>query len=292
MRRFFALLAAVVSLSLTAHAAPRPLTLKDVSLMLRSGYSSAEVLREVASRRVIDSPDEAARQALVAAGASAALLSALDQGTYRVDAATAEHALEQTRADSQNQATESEKIYRDATAALKEQRSRAAASAVPGTSGGSIMSALKDKLVICRDGSIGPADHVAEENKKLIAFYFSAHWCPPCRKFTPQLVAYYNRVAPQHPEFEVVFVSSDRSRFNWETYLRDFHMPWPAIDYDQLSGFGGLKQLGGESIPSLVVVDATGHLIATSYEAGKYVGPESVVAKLDRIFAGNTAAPE
>lgn len=288
-RRLLTLLAAVVSLGLRAHAAPRPLTMKDVSLMLRSGYSSADVLREIASRRVIDSPDEATRKALVAAGASAQLLGALDQGAYRVDAATAEQALAQARTDSENQAAQSAKIYRDATAALKEQRSRAAASAVPGSAGGSIMSALKGKLVICRDGSIGPADDAAAENKKLIAFYFSAQWCPPCRKFTPRLVDYYNRVAPQHPEFEIVFVSSDHARFNWESYLRDDRMPWPAIDYDQLASFQKLKELGGPGIPSLLLLDAGGHVLASSYDGDKYLGPETILTALDQIFNATAA---
>ena len=26
--------------------------------------------------------------------------------------------------------------------------------------------------------------------KKLIGLYFSAHWCPPCRAFTPELVKF------------------------------------------------------------------------------------------------------
>ncbi len=27
--------------------------------------------------------------------------------------------------------------------------------------------------------------------KKIVAFYFSAHWCPPCRGFTPVLKKFY-----------------------------------------------------------------------------------------------------
>lgn len=283
MRRFRCLLALVVGVCLTTAAAPRPLTVKDVSLMLRSGYSSDDVLREIAARRLLDAPDEATRKALVSFGASASLLAALDQGAYRVDAATADQAAQQAREDFAKQEAQVARIYRDATAVLKEQRAR------PAAPNESIMNGLRDKLVICRDGTIKPADFSALENKKLIAFYFSAHWCAPCRKFTPQLVAYYQRVQALHPEFEIVFVSSDRSRFNWETYLRDAQMPWPAIDFDQLAQFTGLKQLGGDSIPSLVVVDATGHLVATSYENGKYVGPENALAALDTIFNATAA---
>ena len=30
------------------------------------------------------------------------------------------------------------------------------------------------------------------ENAGLILIYFSAHWCPPCRNFTPTLIEFYN----------------------------------------------------------------------------------------------------
>jgi len=69
------------------------------------------------------------------------------------------------------------------------------------------------------------ADDTALANKKLIAFYFSAPLVCACRKFTPELVDYYNRVAAQHPEFEIVFYSFDKSPFAFETYIREANMP-------------------------------------------------------------------
>ncbi|KAJ9591496.1 hypothetical protein L9F63_001982, partial [Diploptera punctata] len=41
--------------------------------------------------------------------------------------------------------------------------------------------------------------------------YFSAHWCPPCKAFTPQLIDTYSKVRGKGNDFEVIFVSSDRS---------------------------------------------------------------------------------
>ena len=29
---------------------------------------------------------------------------------------------------------------------------------------------------------------------KYVAVYFSAHWCPPCKSFTPQLARVYNKI--------------------------------------------------------------------------------------------------
>ena len=48
-------------------------------------------------------------------------------------------------------------------------------------------------------------------------------------------------------------MSADRSRFAWETYIQETKMPWLAIDYDQLADMAGVKTLGGDGIPSLLV---------------------------------------
>ncbi|MBA3962333.1 MAG: redoxin domain-containing protein [Chthoniobacterales bacterium] len=282
----------LVALSLAATAAGtlRPLSMKEVSLMLRSGYSSESVLHEITERRVLDPLHPAIRKSLADAGASPQLLTALESGQYRVDDATAAAAREAAAAASASQEQQAEKIYRSATATIKAQRAQTTAAArIP--AGTPLLTALAGKLVLSRDGIITPVDPATEENKKLIAFYFSAHWCPPCRKFTPELVEYYHRVAPQHPEFELIFVSHDRSRFNWETYMHDDKMPWPAIDYDQLGNFNDLKQLGGPGIPSLVVMDAAGHVLASSYHGDGYLGPQNTLEALDKIFAQGVSAP-
>jgi thiol-disulfide isomerase/thioredoxin len=264
-------------------AGPQPLSNKEIALMLRSGYSSAGILAEIARRGALDPLDAATKKTLLEFGATAQLISALETGTFKIDGAAAELALQQAAEASARQEVQTEQTFRDATTVLREQGAQ--------STDASIMRGLRDKLIVCRDGAVSRADDPGLENKKLIALYFSAHWCAPCRKFTPQLVDYYNRVEPQHPEFEIIFVSCDRSRFNWETYMRDNKMPWPAIDYDQLSGLGSLRQIGGSGIPSLVLLDGTGHVLSSSFEGDKYFGPQKVLADLQKIFAGGANTP-
>src|SRR6202162_3489253 len=133
---------------------------------------------------------------------------------------------------------------------------------------------VKGDLISLRNGALGHFDDEALEKKRLIALYFSAHWCAPCRKFTPELVDYYNRVATQHPEFEIVFFSFDKSPFAFETYMREANMPWPAIDYAKIKGKEALAKNAGDGIPSLVLVDASGSVISASQTGGKNLGPE------------------
>ena len=60
---------------------------------------------------------------------------------------------------------------------------------------------------------------------KSLGLYFSAHWCPPCRGFTPMLVSAYNAVQAANPgKFEIVFLSSDRDEAAFKEYFGE--MPW------------------------------------------------------------------
>ncbi len=284
--RIFPLLL-VAGLIVTATAGPSPLSNKEIALMLRSGYSSDAVLAEITSRRVLEAFDPAMQKSLVDFGANPQLISALASNAYVVSAAEADRAKQREAELSAQRAAEIERSQKLSTiyrAGQAEARARTAAAPSAGTP---MLDALRQKLVRCHDGTVSRAIGTELDNKKFVALYYSAHWCAPCRKFTPQLVDYYNRVVVEHPEFELVFVSADRSRFGWETYIQEAKMPWLAIDYDQLADLPGLKQLGGNGIPSLLVLDASSHIVASSYDGDKYLGPQNALAALDKIFATN-----
>ena len=53
------------------------------------------------------------------------------------------------------------------------------------------MDSLGGQQLLRKDGAVVQADE-ALTDKKIIAFYFSAHWCPPCRLFTPVLAEFYS----------------------------------------------------------------------------------------------------
>ena len=102
---------------------------------------------------------------------------------------------------------------------------------------------------------------VSEMAGKKVGIYFSAHWCPPCRAFTPHLVNVYNEIKKQGNPFEIVFVSSDRDEKHMLDYMREMKMPWLAIPFGD-GRVGKLKsKFGIRGIPSLVIVDAQGNTI-------------------------------
>src|SRR5437016_4200841 len=270
--RIFAVSISLVLSLLIAKAGQLPLTAKDVGLMLRARYSSNALMKELSVRYFADTLDEAKEKALIQSGASAELITAIKSGTYSLSAEKMATAQEQMADQAKRRAAEAENSRKFNTLYQNQLAQKRAAAAPSGSGGDAISQFLKGDLVQWRNGGVVHADDTALANKKLIAFYFSAHWCGPCRKFTPQLVDYYNRVASQHPEFEIIFYSYDKSPFAFETYMREANMPWPAIDYAKLKGKDALAKSAGNGIPSLVLVDSSGNVISASHAGGQNLG--------------------
>jgi nucleoredoxin len=98
---------------------------------------------------------------------------------------------------------------------------------------------------------------------KTVGIYFSAHWCPPCRQFTPAFARAYEKLTGEMGKnFEVIFVSSDRDERAFDEY-RD-EMPWLAMPFRDRELKAKLsKTFKVTGIPSLVVLDETGSVITT-----------------------------
>jgi len=95
---------------------------------------------------------------------------------------------------------------------------------------------------------------------KVVGLYFSAHWCPPCKGFTPKLAEIYRGYLAKGKNFEVVFVSSDRDENSFTEYFRD--MPWLALPYSDRDRKATLSsKFKVRGIPTLVILDEDGSLI-------------------------------
>ena len=90
---------------------------------------------------------------------------------------------------------------------------------------------------------------------KTIGLYFSAHWCPPCKSFTPELAKTYEKVKASGKDFEIIFVSSDKDEGQFKEYLGE--MPWIALPYFEREAKAALsKHYNVEGIPTLVMLDS------------------------------------
>ncbi len=284
--RALAALVCVLLSILLARAAQLPLTIKEISLMLRSGYSSNAIVQELAIRYFAEKLDVEKEKTLLQAGASAELITALKSGKCSLSSEQMTIAQQQIADQTKRRAAEAARS-RQFDSLYQSQMARERAAARPqAPNANALRELVKGDLVSLRNGALGHFDDEELEKKKLIALYFSAHWCAPCRKFTPELVDYYNRVATQHPEFEIVFVSFDKSQFAMETYMLEANMPWPAIDFQKLKGKDAIRKYAGDGIPCLILVDATGKVISSTYAGAQYLGPAKVLGDLDAIFAG------
>lgn len=136
---------------------------------------------------------------------------------------------------------------------------------------------LGNKLVRLESGALKPHDPTRLAGVKFFALYFSASWCGPCRQFTPELVDAYGKIRAQHPEFELVFVSNDRSASDMLDYMKGDRMAWPALRYEAIRGSRDVTRYAGDGIPCLVLVDAEGKVLSDSFRAGDYVGPDRVL---------------
>jgi thiol-disulfide isomerase/thioredoxin len=120
---------------------------------------------------------------------------------------------------------------------------------------------LAPKLVRT-DGTVVDASTLAG---KVVLVYHSAHWCPPCRNYTPQLVQFYQSMKVQGKSIEVVFVSADHDAGSFKKYFDE--MGWLAIPYDDPRREEIQAEHAVRGIPSLKVV---------SWRTGKIVEADAI----------------
>ena len=69
----------------------------------------------------------------------------------------------------------------------------------------SIVKLLGDVLVNNKGEEV-KSSTLSIKNGSVIGLYFSAHWCPPCKAFTPNLAKVYNELKDAGKDFEVIFI--------------------------------------------------------------------------------------
>ena len=145
---------------------------------------------------------------------------------------------------------------------------------------------LGDILVSKSGGEVATSEALAGTAYVLV--YCSAHWCPPCRAFTPALSEWVARNA-ERLNLKCVFASSDRDEGAYSAYFKemswDLALPWEDEHVQRL-----MKAHGVRGIPTLLVFDGSGHLVTKEGRDGVSSDPDG--ARFPWKSAGGAAAAE
>lgn len=119
-----------------------------------------------------------------------------------------------------------------------------------------ILSKLPSKL-LSNDGEVNTSDVLS---KTLIGVYFSAHWCPPCRGFTPMLAECFEEWQKEGKSIQIIFITSDRNEEEFKGYFKE--MPWLAVPFNDQTTIKEFKtHFSVKGIPTFVVLDNKGNVI-------------------------------
>lgn len=118
-----------------------------------------------------------------------------------------------------------------------------------------LVSGDKD-FVIGKNGSKVPVSELVGKN---VLLYFSAHWCPPCRGFTPKLIKIYHEIKEKDNQFEVIFISSDSDQSSFDEYFSS--MPWLALPYGDERKKLLDRKFKIEGIPAAIAIGSSGRTV-------------------------------
>jgi nucleoredoxin len=144
---------------------------------------------------------------------------------------------------------------------------------------------LNKDLVILDGKKLEKVKDVDLGSKKYIAFYYSAHWCPPCRAFTPGLSKSYKKLKKKYgDDFELIFVSSDKNENAMAEYMDWGEMEFPALEFKG-NAHMSMRPYGASGIPYMVVFDKDGKEILGK-GGEKWVHPSSVLEAFEDLLKG------
>ncbi|KAG2568626.1 probable nucleoredoxin 3 [Panicum virgatum] len=90
---------------------------------------------------------------------------------------------------------------------------------------------------------------------KMTWLFFSAHWCRPCRNFTPKLVQIYTMLRNTNKNIEIIFISLDHDEASFLDHFKS--MPWLALPFNTSLRRKLCSHFGIEHIPALIPLSVT-----------------------------------
>lgn len=130
-------------------------------------------------------------------------------------------------------------------------------SAVPS---GPVAEEMKGRTYMLEDGKLKKKD--GKLNAKYFILYFSASWCPPCRRNAPHSVEAYNKVVKDNPDVEVIMCNMDQNMEAARKWAAENNMPWPILLKEDLTEMA--KKVAPRGIPTMVLMDKDGKALQSS----------------------------
>ncbi|KAJ9444652.1 putative nucleoredoxin 1 [Diplonema papillatum] len=126
-----------------------------------------------------------------------------------------------------------------------------------------------------KDGKVVSGEE-ALKGKRLIGVYCSAHWCPPCRAFTPVLADFYKKYKQVDPNFEIIFCSSDRTEADMLNYFKSAHGDYLCYEFNSPANKAMQKIVSCKGIPTLAIFMPDGTLVTQDGRSRVAAGADSV----------------
>lgn len=115
---------------------------------------------------------------------------------------------------------------------------------------------------------------------KVVLMDFWATWCAPCVQEQPELKKLYEKHKAQvdSKEFEILGISLDKSKENWQKVVEKNQINWPQIGDLKFWKSPIAKAYSINELPYNLIIDGEGKIIA------KNLHGEELEAFLDSVF--------
>lgn len=249
-------LAAVLACLLAPAAIGAPISPKELDLLIRMRTPDAEVLRQVASRKLLEPISAETEKQLRTNGATEALIARLKSGKLTLGEKEAEAVKGEEAANHERQAQEE---ALDAQALELRRAATLGAMLSPGSANAAFTSFYNthiNSLIRLEEGGLKHVDVMTLRSIRYYVLFYGASWNAPSRQFATKLVKYYKKMKPEHPDFEVIFISSDKSANEMVNFMKKDEMPWPTIQYEALDD--DARKYASGKLPWLIVLDGAG----------------------------------
>ncbi|MEO5958712.1 MAG: thioredoxin-like domain-containing protein [Opitutaceae bacterium] len=145
---------------------------------------------------------------------------------------------------------------------------------------GRVIQDIQGKLISPVTGAASALE--AGVDPRYYLFYRGAGWCGPCRQFSPSLVKFFKETKPKYPNFELIFISGDKTPAEMKAYAKEIGFTWNTVPSARQPEMQIVNRLFTSLIPQLVVTDRQGNVVVDSAQVGPQVALKQFEALLKK----------